>query len=558
MPLVSWAQAKEDIYLLRALHGVRHDVDNAFYIDVGANDPEYDSVTKLFYDCGWHGVNVEPSPTWYRRLVEQRPRDINIQAAVSDNPGELTFYDHAAGGLGTLVESIAASHRAEHQVALEALSVKAITLTEICEKYAPENIHFLKVDVEGAEGAVLRSMDFRRFRPWVLCVESHVPLKVDLQTHGEWNQYLIDSGYKFVFTDRINRYYLANEHADRAIGFTIAIDEFVSAREFRRVRALEERLRTIETQLNTLCSEPQSGVARQIAERVGFKGGLENALYRAFTGSEKPVCAVPGPVGFASSLCQQSHFGFDQYRFWVQALKERPLFYRKQWEFVYIAQVLFERGYVANGRRGVVFGAGTEPLPALFASFGVEILATDQSADTAAASGWARSNQYTCDVSALNQRGICTERMFKELVSFETVDMNNIPGRLDSQFDFCWSACALEHLGSLRHGLTFMERAMDVLKPGGLAVHTTEFNLSSNEQTYESPDLSIYRKRDIKAFIASMADKGFRVSPVDWTVGDGFAETVVDVPPYGRGEPHIRLNYAGYDVTSLGLIIQKP
>ena len=83
---ISYAQAKEDIHLLRALSGVHHDV--GFYIDLGAWDPEIDSVTKLFYDAGWRGINVEPSPKWFPRLLEQRPRDINLQVAVSETPGE--------------------------------------------------------------------------------------------------------------------------------------------------------------------------------------------------------------------------------------------------------------------------------------------------------------------------------------------------------------------------------------------------------------------------------------------------------------------------------------
>ena len=258
MPLVSWAQANEDIYLLRALRGVRHDRDNGFYIDVGANDPEADSVTKLFYDAGWHGVNVEPSPTWFRRLVEQRPRDVNLQVAVSDQPGELTFYNHAAGGLGTTVKDIAESHRANHELPMEALTVKAMTLTEICETYAPPVIHFLKIDVEGAEGAVLRSMDFKRFRPWVLCVESHVPLRTDLQTHAEWDQYVLDAGYRFMFTDSINRYYLADEKMELAAAFALPADEVVYAREIRRIQALEQRVLELEQDLRRI---------REIAQR---------------------------------------------------------------------------------------------------------------------------------------------------------------------------------------------------------------------------------------------------------------------------------------------------
>ncbi len=299
-------------------------------------------------------------------------------------------------------------------------------------------------------------------------------------------------------------------------------------------------------------------IARQVIETVGYRGPGQNLLYRAFLGTEQPAVSPPQRVPFSSTLCQQAHFAFDQYRFWARAMKEPPQFSRKQWEFVYIAQILFERGFLTAGKRGLVFGAGQEPLPALFASYGVEILATDQAADAAEQSGWVATGQHTFDLGALNQRDICTDHMFSQLVSFMPVDMNAIPAELDGQFDFCWSACALEHLGSIEHGLAFIENSMRTLRPGGVAVHTTEFNLSSNEDTFESEFCCFFRRRDIEALVARLEKQGLEVAPIDWRRGDGFAERVVDLPPYAGGEPHIRLRSQDYDCTSIGLIISKP
>ena len=117
---------------------------------------------------------------------------------------------------------------------------------------------------------------------------------------------------------------------------------------------------------------------------------------------------------------------------------------------------------------------GGEPLPALFASLGAQIVATDQSPETGMDAGWASS----C-LSGLNQQDICPEHTFSRLVTFREVNMNDIDADLSGQFDFCWSSCALEHLGSLQHGLDFIENSLAILKPGGIAIHTTEFNLSS-------------------------------------------------------------------------------
>jgi SAM-dependent methyltransferase len=293
------------------------------------------------------------------------------------------------------------------------------------------------------------------------------------------------------------------------------------------------------------------------ATAVGYKGDASNAVYRGFVGTERPLSATPAPIPFTSTVCQQVHFTLDQYRWWTRALKDRPKFLRKQWEFVYIAQALHERGLLAPGKRGLAFGVGREPLPALFASFGVTVVATDQSLDGAVRAGWVRSAEHSSDLSALNDRGICTDRMFGDLVSFAEADMNAIDAKFDGQFDFCWSACSLEHLGSLSHGLEFIKNSMRTLKPGGVAIHTTEFNLSSDDATIESQDLSIYRKRDIDALIADLAAAGHKPSPVDYARGEGFAESVVDLPPFGRGEPHVRLRLGDYDCTSIGVICER-
>jgi hypothetical protein len=397
----------------------------------------------------------------------------------------------------------------------------------------------------------------------------HVQLAFPLEEPRTLEQRVYSTGYRPLLIEERCRIV---RQPDEALQLHIGAPKFMAD----DMDYMKARLDSLERQMLDLRKYQESGfnsfrsllkmvdlersdhLARQLAEVVGFKGDDSNNLYRAFVGSDQPAGAIPQPVHFTSCLCQQVHFGYDQYRYWVKALKDKPAYRRKQWEFVYIAQVLFEHGMLAPGKRGIVFGAGLEPLPALFASFGAEILATDQAADSATASGWAKSNQHTYDVSALNARGICTDRMFNELVSFMPVDMNDIPESLDGAFDFSWSACSLEHLGSLQHGLTFIENAMRTLRAGGIAVHTTEFNLSSNEHTIESPGLSFYRRCDIESFSTRMAEKGFVVSPMDWTLGEGFAETVVDVPPYGRGEPHLRLRAADYDITSIGLIFGKP
>jgi FkbM family methyltransferase len=238
--MISYAQAKEDIMLWRCLAGrVSHEV--GFYIDIGANDPEIDSVTKVFYENGWRGINVEPSFDWHARLCQERPRDINIQAAVTDQAGPVIFHDIDGQQLGTMVVEFADRHVAAGMTK-KSYAVDGVTLSEICEKHAPPAIHFLKIDVEGHEGAVLRGMDFARFRPWLLIIEATEPNRLDIPTYAEWDPLVLGAGYTFAYTDVLNRYYVANEHSPLLACFALPPDDYVHAIYLRQIRRLEQEV----------------------------------------------------------------------------------------------------------------------------------------------------------------------------------------------------------------------------------------------------------------------------------------------------------------------------
>ena len=124
-----------------------------------------------------------------------------------------------------------------------------------------------------------------------------------------------------------------------------------------------------------------------------------------------------------------------------------------------------------------------------------------------------------------------------------------------SSFDFLWSSCAFEHLGSLKAGNEFVIRAMDCLRPGGIAVHTTEFNVASNDRTIETGATVIYRQRDIEALAADLVSLGHLIS-LDFDKGDQPADYHVDVPPYSH-DPHLKLHLMGFTTTSIGIVVRK-
>jgi hypothetical protein len=133
--------------------------------------------------------------------------------------------------------------------------------------------------------------------------------------------------------------------------------------------------------------------------------------------------------------------------------------------------------------------------------------------------------------------------------------MNRIsPGLLN--FDFVWSSCAFEHLGSIRHGLEFVVNAMRCLRSGGVAVHTTEFNLTSNYHTIEVHNLVVFRRYDLEQLIRTLEQAGHAVASLNLNPGSGPLDRYVDLPPY-RNDPQLRLRMDRYVFTSIGLIVER-
>lgn len=264
------------------------------------------------------------------------------------------------------------------------------------------------------------------------------------------------------------------------------------------------------------------------------------------------------PYAFSSTLCRAQHFRMPLYTYWCNEFREAPRFHRKQWEFVFICQVLFERGYLLPNKQAIGFGVGREPLVSLFASLGVSVLASDLDIENARRLGWVTTNQHSDDQADLNQLNLCATEEFNRLVTFKNIDMNTIPKNL-GDFDFCWSSCAFEHLGSIRRGLDFVRNSVRLLKPGGIAVHTTEFNVSSNDRTLDDNEsFVIFRRKDIELLVSELRAENFEVEEIDYYAGSEPLEQYVDMPPY-QEKLHLRLQLAGeFTSTSIGIIIRKP
>ena len=255
-----------------------------------------------------------------------------------------------------------------------------------------------------------------------------------------------------------------------------------------------------------------------------------------------------------SQLCTAAQFDEPDYAAWCATIAEAPRPHRKQWEFCWILAVLRAADVIRPGARALGFGVGNEPIPAMLASHGVQVLATDAPAEVVGTQGWSETQQHASDLSGLYRPELLDEASFRQRARFRAVDMNAIPSDL-RDFDACWSSCCFEHLGSLAAGLDFVENSLETLRPGGVAVHTTEFNLGSNDQTLESPGLSYYRRRDIEGLLERLARRGHTVWPLNLHPGDSPLDAHIDVPPYAL--PHLKVEAMGQVSTSIGLVVQR-
>jgi FkbM family methyltransferase len=217
--MISFAQRGEDLVLMRAFTGV----SDGFYVDVGAFDPVVDSVTKAFYDLGWSGINIDPQPDRMAGFESARPRDLNLGVAASDADGSATLCLTRYAALSTLNPDLIDPAIPDYAI-VGRIDVPTRRLSDILDVHAAcRPIHFLKIDVEGHEPAVLRGTDLTRHRPMVLVVESTSPA-TNAPTWGVWEPMVFGAGYRFAMFDGLNRFYTASERSDLLARLSWAAD----------------------------------------------------------------------------------------------------------------------------------------------------------------------------------------------------------------------------------------------------------------------------------------------------------------------------------------------
>lgn len=218
MTFVSYAQNFEDVLLWRAFR----DIQGGSYLDIGAQDPIQDSVSLAFYEAGWRGTHVEPTPFYAAKLREARPDETVIEAAVSQSPGPLEFHEFPDTGLSTGMAEIAEKHQ-QSGFHARAIVVAAIRLDRLLELTG--EVHWMKIDVEGMEAEVIASWGASPVRPWVLVVEATAPSSQQ-QTDHLWRDLVVSRGYREVHFDGLSRYFIHETHAELETRFAAPANVF--------------------------------------------------------------------------------------------------------------------------------------------------------------------------------------------------------------------------------------------------------------------------------------------------------------------------------------------
>ncbi|MGQ0839916.1 FkbM family methyltransferase [Actinokineospora sp.] len=207
--MISYAQNAEDVVLARLFT----DRTTGRYVDLGAGDPVADSVTKHFYDLGWRGVNVEPSPTMAEQIRAARPDDVTLAVAVGAKPGTAILHVVSDNwGRSTLDGDLARRYRDDDGWASADVEVEVVTLAALLDAH-PGPVDFLKIDVEGAEHDVITGADWDRHRPRVVVVEATEP-GAPIPSHQSWEPILLDADYRCALFDGLNRFYAAHDDED--------------------------------------------------------------------------------------------------------------------------------------------------------------------------------------------------------------------------------------------------------------------------------------------------------------------------------------------------------
>lgn len=203
----TYSQCGEDV-IINFLMENHFKINKPTYIDIGAHHPYNISNTAYFYAKGCHGINIEPNPVLFKSFLKYRKHDINLNIGISDSEGTLPFYVLNASTMSTFSKDECDDMIANHGFRLEAVvDVKVKSFTAVIEEHAGGiTTDILTLDAEGVEDKILRSIDFLKNRPKIICLETakYATSVVLDNKERDLVDYLREKGYKTAADTFIN------------------------------------------------------------------------------------------------------------------------------------------------------------------------------------------------------------------------------------------------------------------------------------------------------------------------------------------------------------------
>lgn len=195
----SYSQNSEDVLIDRLLGNKK----TGFYVDVGAYDPSRLSNTKRFYKNGWTGINIEPDPRKIEKFYKLRARDLNLNVGVANKNGRLDYFEFEPDTLSTFSKQAGESYKRQGFKLTGISKIPVLKLSGIFEKYSKgKHVDFMSVDVEGYDLEVLKSNNWKKFKPKLLCVEA------DEKAEKNIDKFLAKIGYEKICRNHNNLIFL--------------------------------------------------------------------------------------------------------------------------------------------------------------------------------------------------------------------------------------------------------------------------------------------------------------------------------------------------------------
>lgn len=205
----SFSQKGEDLFIDTYFDHKK----KGFYVDIGAYHPSRYNNTKFFYDRDWNGINIEPTPSRIKLFMNDRPRDINLNIGIGNKSEKVTFHEFDSEALSTFSKEEANSLMQVGYKFKKKTKIQMYRLEDVMKKHVKSDIDFMTVDTEGLDVEVLKSNNWNKYRPKLLCIET-IDFIDQLVSHGNEldrknliSKYLLSQGYEELYSNELNTIY---------------------------------------------------------------------------------------------------------------------------------------------------------------------------------------------------------------------------------------------------------------------------------------------------------------------------------------------------------------